>query len=215
MKERTRFGLSVLPGKTLKFVWLKWVHSKKKPGRSEEIFRILLFYFIKRSLKDEGYFFIVLIFVSVAWSFTIGLIRGYGVFISAWMGDFGVSMKSAQYIFTFSTIGSCMNSFVAPVILKNFGTRRMMLMASVGLSVSQAAVALTTNLLQAQILLGIVGGFFFNNFVYTSNIVLQVTKVAGQEDTVTFYKIYLKHKIFIHGKTLIMRTVSLKNGLFL
>jgi len=111
--------------------------------------------------------------VSVAWSFTIGLIRGYGVFISAWMGDFGVSMKSAQYIFTFSTIGSCLNSFVAPVILKNLGTRRMMLLASVGLSVSQAAVVFTKELLEAQILLGIVGGFFFNNFVYTSNIVFQ------------------------------------------
>ena len=50
----------------------------------------------------------------------------------------------------------------------------MMLLASVGLSVSQAAVAFTKELLQAQILLGIVGGFFFNNFVYTSNIVFQV-----------------------------------------
>ena len=81
------------------------------------------------------------------------------------MGDFGVSMKSAQYIFTFSTIGSCLNSFVAPIILKFLGTRRMMLLASVGLSVSQAAVAFTKELLQAQILLGILGGFFFNNFV--------------------------------------------------
>ena len=50
----------------------------------------------------------------------------------------------------------------------------MMLLASVGLSVSQAAVAFTKELLQAQILLGILGGFFFNNFVYTSNIVFQV-----------------------------------------
>lgn len=130
-----------------------------------------------RSFEDEGYFYLVLLLVSVSWSFTLGLIRGYGVFISAWMADFGVSMNTAQYIFTFSTIGSCMNSFVAPVILRSLGTRRMMILASVGLSLSQAAVAFTRNLLEAQILLGIVGGFFFNKFVYTSNLVFQVRKV--------------------------------------
>ena len=131
---------------------------------------------MSRPFEDEGYFYVVLVLVSLAWSFTIGLIRGYGVFISAWMPYFGVSMNTAAYIFTFTTIGSCVNSILAPIILVNLGTRRMMLLGAIGLSLSQAAVAFSRNILEVQILLGVFGGFFFNMFVYTSNIVFQVIK---------------------------------------
>ena len=85
-------------------------------------------------------------------------------------------MNTAAYIFTFTTIGSCVNSILAPIILVNLGTRRMMLLGAIGLSLSQAAVAFSRNILEVQILLGVFGGFFFNMFVYTSNIVFQVMK---------------------------------------
>lgn len=123
--------------------------------------------------QDAGYFYFILFFVSLSWSITIGQIRAMGVFIPVWMGYYGVTLTAASFVFVLVTVGSCFNSIVAPFILSLLGSRKMMMLAAVGSTLSWIAASQLQSLMLVQVALGLVSSFFFNMHFYTSNIVFQ------------------------------------------
>ena len=61
----------------------------------------------------------------------------------------------------------------APIILRKFGSRKMMQMASVGCVLSWLAGSQMKNLISIQIILGFIHSYFMNSFFFCSNVVYQ------------------------------------------
>ena len=62
---------------------------------------------------------------------------------------------------------------IAPIILRKFGSRKMMQMASVGCVLSWLAGSQMKNLISIQIILGFLHSYFMNSFFFCSNVVYQ------------------------------------------
>jgi len=123
--------------------------------------------------QDGQYFYLLTIIVSISWSLTMGVTRAQSVFLPIWQDEFQSDYKSVSSLYSFGFGGSMLNCILAPIILRKFGSRKMMQMASVGCVLSWLAGSQMKNLISIQIILGFIHSYFMNSFFFCSNVVYQ------------------------------------------
>lgn len=124
--------------------------------------------------QDGGYFYLLILIVSIGFGLTIGTVRAFSLFLPIWEEEFEASLFGVSSIYYFFFGGSMLNVLLAPLVLKYCGSRLMLMIAALGSSCTWALAAyFAVDMLRTQLLLGLCLSYFQNMFFYASNVVFQ------------------------------------------